>query len=127
VAKPTPIGATSHPQTDGTTYVTAGAAGRSLYSFPVPDSYAGHESTVDTVNSYVWATGQAKVAEVVHWSRVRYTGYSFLAVDVKPADAGHEATLTLRALTEAGTEIDRVVLARTARCTTGQRVSLTGA
>jgi hypothetical protein len=125
VPKATPIGATSHPQTDGTTYVTAGAAGRSLYNFPAPDSYAGNESTVDTVTSYVWASGKVKVPEVVHWSRVRYTGYSFLAIDVKPAPAGQPTTLTLRAVTEAGTEIDRVVLERTARCTGNQRLNLT--
>jgi hypothetical protein len=114
VPKKTPIGATSHAETDGTTYVTAGAAGRSLYSFPVPDSYAGHEHDVDSVPSYVNAAGGVKVPETVTWSRVRYTGYSFLAVDVKPADEGRTTTMTLRAVTENGTEIDRVVLARRA-------------
>jgi hypothetical protein len=114
VSKKTPIGAISHPDTDGTTYVTAGAAGRSLYSFPVPDSYAGHVNDVDSVPSYVWANGGIQVTETVTWSRVRYTGYSFLAVDVKPADQQHKTTLTLRAVTEAGVEIDRVVLERTA-------------
>ncbi|GAA5180424.1 metallophosphoesterase [Rugosimonospora acidiphila] len=114
VSKVTPIGATTHPDTDGTTYVTAGAAGRSLYSFPVPDSYAGHVNDLNSVPSYVWANGGTKVTETVTWSRVRYTGYSFLAVDVRPADEGHKTTLTLRALTEAGTEIDRVVLERVA-------------
>jgi hypothetical protein len=114
VPKPTPIGATSHPETDGTTYVTAGAAGRGLYGFPVPDSYAGHVADLDTVPSYVWANGKIKLAETVTWSRVRYTGFSFLAVDVEPADQHQRTTLTLRALTEAGVEIDRVVLERTA-------------
>jgi hypothetical protein len=114
VSKKTPIGATVHPVTDGTTYVTAGAAGRSLYSFPVPDSYAGHVNDLDSVPSYVWAAGGAKVTETVTWSRVRYTGYSFLAVDAKPADEGRTTTLTLRAVAEDGTEIDRVVLSRTA-------------
>ena len=114
VAKKTPIGSTTHPATDGTTYVTAGAAGRSLYSFPVPDSYAGHVNDLDAYPSYVWGAGGVKVPETVTWSRVRYTGYSFLAVDVQPATEGRTTTLTLRAVTESGTEIDRVVLARTA-------------
>ena len=114
VSKKTPIGATVHPETDGTTYVTAGAAGRSLYNFAVPDSYAGHVNDVDSTPSYVWAAGAVKVTENVTWSRVRYTGYSFLAVDVTPASCGRTASLTLRALTEGGTEIDRVVIARKA-------------
>ncbi|GIF22362.1 hypothetical protein BJ973_002684 [Actinoplanes tereljensis] len=113
-SKKTPIGATVHPATDGTTYVTAGAAGRSLYAFAVPDSYAGHVNDVDEVPSFVWASGAVKVTENVTWSRVRYTGYSFLAVDVQPASAGRTTTLTLRAVTEAGDEIDRVVIAREA-------------
>ena len=113
VSKKTPIGATVHPATDGTTYVTAGAAGRSLYAFSAPDSYAGHVNDVDSVASYVNTANGVKVPETVTWSRVRYTGYSFLAVDVKPADHG-TTTLTLRAVTEAGAEIDRVVIARKA-------------
>ena len=123
VSKKTPIGSTVHTETDGTTYVTAGAAGRSLYSFPVPDSYAGHVNDLDSVPSYVWASGGTKVTETVTWSRVRYTGYSFLAVDVKPADEGRTTSLTLRAITEAGDEIDRVVIARKAGGTSRARLS----
>jgi hypothetical protein len=108
----TPIGDTVHPDSDGTTYVTAGAGGRSLYGFAVPDSYAGNVRDIDEVHSRVAAAGDHKVAEKVGWSRVRYTGYSFLAVDVTPADAGGTATLTLRALAESGDEIDRLVIAR---------------
>jgi 2',3'-cyclic-nucleotide 2'-phosphodiesterase (5'-nucleotidase family) len=115
VARKTPIGATVRPEQDGTTYVTAGAAGRGLYGFPVPDSYAGHERHhIDEVTSYVWADGRNQVREKVTWSRVRYTGQSFLAVDVDPAGEGHTTTLTLRAVTEAGYEIDRLVIARRA-------------
>ena len=115
VSRKTPIGATVHPETDGTTYVTAGAAGPGLYRFGVPDSYAGHVRDRDTVSSYVWAPGRERVPEEVTWSRVRYTGYSFLAVDAAPAAPGRTTTLTLRAVTEAGDEIDRVVLSRKAR------------
>ncbi|WP_239118044.1 purple acid phosphatase family protein [Paractinoplanes ferrugineus] len=110
----TPIGATVHPGTDGTTYVTAGAGGRGLYEFSAPDTYAGHERGIDAVKSFVWNADGDRVDEIVPWSRVRYTGYSFLAVDVRPAHAGRTATMTLRAVTEKGAEIDRLVLARTA-------------
>jgi hypothetical protein len=111
---PTPIGATVRPDRHGTTYVTAGAAGRGLYSFAEPDSYAGHVREVDDVLSAVSNSAGHHVAERVGWSRVRYTGYSFLAVDVAPAAAGSTTTLTLRALTESGTEIDHLTIARKA-------------
>ena len=111
---PTPTGATVRPSKDGTIYVTAGAAGRGLYSFGVPDSFAAHERELDQVPSFVWAAGHEKVPEKVTWSRVRYTGYSFVAVDVKPAQEGRTATMTLRAVTDKGAEVDRVVIARKA-------------
>lgn len=109
VARETPVGDSV---TDGTIYVTAGAGGRGLYRFPVPDSYAGNTHTDEAVPSFVWGAGGAKVPEVAHWSRVRYTDYSFLAVDAKPA---HPATLTLRGIAESGAEFDRVVIHKKAR------------
>ncbi|MFC7279744.1 purple acid phosphatase family protein [Paractinoplanes rhizophilus] len=114
VAKKTPVGDTVHPERDGTVYVTAGAAGRGLYESGNPDSYAGHVHDLDEIESYVWAHGRERVPEKVTWSRVRYAGYSFLAVDVEPADEGHHTTMTLRGVTEHGDEIDRVVIARKA-------------
>jgi hypothetical protein len=45
---------------------------------------------------------------------VRYTGYSFLAVDAAPAAPGSTTTLTLRALTELGGQIDNLTIARKA-------------
>jgi hypothetical protein len=112
------IGGTVDPRRDGTVYVTAGGGGRSLYSFDAPDSFAGRRGHVDEIESYVWVDGPGHVPEQiperVTWSRVRYTGYSFVAVDVEPARAGHTSTLTLRAVTEDGAEIDRVVIARRA-------------
>jgi hypothetical protein len=121
--KKTDIGATVDPEHDGTIYVTAGAAGGGLYGFDVPDTYAGHEKELDEVPSYVWADGRERVPEKVTWSRVRYTGYSFVAVDVHPAEEGHTTTMTLRAVTEAGKEIDRVVISRKARGAARQRLS----
>jgi hypothetical protein len=113
-ARKTPVGDTVLPDKHGTTYVTAGAAGRSLYRFAVPDSYAGNVHDVDVVLSAVSNPAGHHVQELVDWSRVRYTGYSFLAVDVAPATAGSTTTLTLRALTESGTEIDHLTIARKA-------------
>ncbi|GAA2633317.1 hypothetical protein Adu01nite_13610 [Paractinoplanes durhamensis] len=108
-AKKTPIGSTVHPWADGTTYITAGAGGRGLYEFP-----EGQEKQHDGVRSYVWNADGNRVPETVGWSRVRYGGYSFLAVDVRPAPPGETTTMTLRGVTEKGVEIDRVVLARKA-------------
>jgi hypothetical protein len=62
----------------------------------------------------VWADGRERVPEEVAWSRVRYTGYSFVAVDVAPAHAGGTTTLTMRAVSDRGKEVDRVVIARKA-------------
>ena len=114
VPKKISIGETVDPARDGTIYVTAGGGGRGLYSFDAPDSYAGHRHDADEIKSYVWADGRAQVPETVTWSRVRYTGYSFVAIDSDPAGEGRTTTLTLRAITEAGAEIDRVVIARRA-------------
>ncbi|WP_202234355.1 purple acid phosphatase family protein [Actinacidiphila reveromycinica] len=113
VSKSLPIGATVRPATDGVVYVTAGGAGKSLYSFPVPDSYEGHVQDLDSVPTYYQAKG-GHVAETVHWSRVRYTGYSFLSVDVQPAHAGGESTLTVSAIAESGERIDHFTVARRA-------------
>jgi len=93
--------------------VTAGAGGESVYSFPVADSYEGHEDEVGAVPTYFTGAG-GKVTESVDWSRVRYTGYSFIRVDAKPAPAGRTATLTVRALAATGAEVDRFVVARRA-------------
>ncbi len=46
VVKKLPIGETAYPETEGVVYVTAGAAGRSLYAFTAPDSYEGHLNEV---------------------------------------------------------------------------------
>jgi hypothetical protein len=53
-SKKTPIGAKTYPAVDGNDLRHAGGAGRSLYSFPVPDSYAGPVNDLDSVPSYVW-------------------------------------------------------------------------
>jgi hypothetical protein len=115
VSKQAPIGTTVNSERDGIVYVTAGAAGRSLYSFPVPDSYEGHVADLDSVDTYHWTKGGVKATETVEWSRVRYTGYSFLAVEVEPAPKGHTAKLTVSAIAESGERIDHFTVARKAK------------
>ncbi|MFF6957607.1 fibronectin type III domain-containing protein [Streptomyces sp. NPDC088197] len=115
VSRQVAIGATTRPETDGVVYVTAGGAGRSLYDFPAPDSVEGAEHHVDSVTTWHSAKGGGKVADTVEWSRVRYTGYSFISVDVEPARPGRESTLTVSALAETGARIDHFTVARRAR------------
>src|SRR3546814_3401986 len=45
--------------------------------------------------------------ESVDWSQARYDNYAVLAVDVVPAPPGRRTTMTLRAITDLGVEIDR--------------------
>jgi hypothetical protein len=114
VVKKLPIGGTAYPETEGVVYVTAGAAGRSLYAFTAPDSYEGHENEVESVAAFI-NTKDGKVNETVAWSRVRYLNYSFLRVDVQPASKGRTATLTVRGIAETGAEVDRFTVARKAK------------
>ncbi|MET7916307.1 metallophosphoesterase family protein [Streptomyces avermitilis] len=111
VTKKLPIGGTAYPETEGVVYVTAGAAGRSLYAFTAPDSYEGHENDVESVSAFVNLKG-GKQNETVAWSRVRYLNYSFLCVDVTPAAKGRTATLKVRGIAESGEEIDHFTVAR---------------
>ncbi|MEV0531988.1 metallophosphoesterase family protein [Kitasatospora sp. NPDC050463] len=112
VSKAVPSGATLEPATDGVVYVTAGAAGRSLYGFDAPDTYEGHENRLDSVDTYHFAKGGVKVTEKVEWSRVRYTGYSFLKVDVTPAQLGQKSSMKVTALAENGTQVDHYTILR---------------
>ncbi len=125
-----PDRSTVHPATDGTTYIVVGSGGRPRYPFQdgtkeryrgdgVSDSDPGASSQV--TNSYVWRgpgtdtpirNPAVQEPESVDWSQVRYDNYAFLAVDVVPAAPGQTTTMTLRALTDNGREIDRVVLSR---------------
>ncbi|MGW7268189.1 purple acid phosphatase family protein [Streptomyces sp. NPDC054842] len=111
VARELPIGGTAYPETDGVVYVTAGAAGRSLYAFSATESYQGHEKDLESVSSFVCVDG-GRQDETVAWSRVRYLDYSFLRVDVTPAPKGRTATLTVRGIAETGEEVDRFTVAR---------------
>ncbi|MBG0855035.1 metallophosphoesterase family protein [Streptomyces spinoverrucosus] len=114
VTKKLPIGGTAYPETDGVVYVTAGAAGRSLYAFSADQSYQGHEKDIESVSSFVCVDG-GKRDETVEWSRVRYLDYSFLRVDVTPAPKGRPTTLKVRGIAETGEEVDHFTVSRRAK------------
>ena len=128
-----PDRSTVRPAEDGTTYVLAGSGGRPRYPFQegsaeryrgdgIPDDSPGAGPQV--TNSYVWRgpgydeafrNPATQEPESVDWSQARYDDYAVLAVDVVPAPPGGRTTMTLRAVTDLGVEIDRVVLERVAR------------
>jgi hypothetical protein len=126
-----PDRSTVRPAVDGTTYVLTGSGGRPRYPFQpgsteryrgdgISDSAAGAGTVVQ--NSYVWRgpgvdtdpmrNPATQEPESVDWSQARYADYAVLAVDVVPAGPGQITTMTLRAVTDRGVEIDRVVLER---------------
>ncbi|WP_371602781.1 metallophosphoesterase family protein [Streptomyces sp. NBC_01220] len=109
VRRRVPIGERTDPTRDGIVYVTAGGAGKALYDFPVPDSYEGHVADRDSVDTYHVVKGGGKAVETVEWSRVRYTGFSFLAVEV---ETGRDARMKVTALAETGERIDHFEISR---------------
>ncbi|MFD5034488.1 purple acid phosphatase family protein [Streptomyces sp. NPDC058405] len=109
VRRRVPVGESVSSVRDGIVYVTAGGAGKALYGFPVPDSYEGRVADVESVRSYHWDTDGAKAPETVEWSRVRYTGFSFLAVEVT---SGHRPELRVSALAETGERVDHFTVTR---------------
>ncbi|MFF5717813.1 fibronectin type III domain-containing protein [Streptomyces buecherae] len=118
VAKEVPIGESVDPARDGIVYVTAGGAGKALYSFPVPDSYEGHVRDRDHVRTYHWVKGAEKEGkaekseEDVEWSRVRFTGFSFVAVSVR---AGARPRMRVTTLAESGERVDHFEITRSRR------------
>ncbi|GGY87144.1 purple acid phosphatase family protein [Streptomyces poonensis] len=111
VGRRVPVGASTDPTRDGTVYVTAGGAGKALYSFPegVGDSYEGRTDDLESVRSYRWTKSGDRAPETVEWSRVRYTGFSFLSV---AAETGPAARLEVTALAQDGTRIDHFEVRR---------------
>jgi hypothetical protein len=107
-----PIGSTITPATQGTTYVTAGGGGESLYNFAAPDSYEGHIDNDSAVPGFINEPGGTTTTETVAWSRIRYTGYCLLVVESTPASHGGASRLNVRGLAEDGSELDRFTLAR---------------
>jgi 3',5'-cyclic AMP phosphodiesterase CpdA len=119
-AVPAPDGATVRPETDGTTYVCVGSGGRPRYTWQDGETdryrgFAGPDSGVD-VASHVALGGEDHQPERVDWSQARYLDYAYVTVDVTPPPGPAQTTrLTLRATTDTGQEIDRVVLERRSR------------
>jgi hypothetical protein len=113
-----PDGATVHPATEGTTYICVGSGGRPRYSWQpgVSDRYRGNTGpdTGVMVNSFVNVAGGGKQPETVDWSQARYLDYAVLQVDVTPGAPGADSTMTVRAISDQGAEIDAVTLKRAA-------------
>jgi Calcineurin-like phosphoesterase len=111
-----PDGATVDSAKSGTTYVCCGSGGRPRYGWQhgETDRYRGSTSPDTAVTSFVAGPDGSKKSETVEWSQTRYLDYAFLAVHVTPAPAGQTTTMSVRAITDAGIEIDRVDLTRTA-------------
>ncbi|MFJ3235328.1 purple acid phosphatase family protein [Streptomyces sp. NPDC086787] len=110
-ARPVPVGASTDPTRDGIVYVTAGGGGRDLYSFPsgVKDSYEGNIARHDEVKTFHWTESKVPVPETADWSRVRYTGFSFLSVE---AETGTVPRLKVSALAQSGDRIDHFEVRR---------------
>ncbi|KPM51105.1 phosphoesterase [Frankia sp. R43] len=111
-----PDGSTIEPAKDGTTYITAGSAGRPRYAFQAgePESYRGHIVAGSNVvpNSYAWQSDGTKLTESISWSRTRFDNYAFVAIESDPGRPGGTSTLTVRGIDEYSKEFDRVVLRR---------------
>ncbi|MGW1613154.1 purple acid phosphatase family protein [Streptomyces sp. NPDC002285] len=111
VGRQVPIGASTDPTRDGIVYVTAGGGGKELYGFPagVEESYEGHVTERESVDTFTWTKSRATKAESVQWSRVRYRGFSFLTVE---AEGGTKPRLKVSALAQDGERIDHFEVRR---------------
>jgi hypothetical protein len=113
-----PNGSTVHPATDGTTYVCAGSGGRPRgpWQQGETDRYQGQAGADSgtTVDSVLHVVGGGSVPETVDWSQARYLDYAMLSVNVVPGAPGTDSTMTVRTISDQGTLIDTITLARTA-------------
>jgi hypothetical protein len=113
-----PDGATVHPATDGTTYICAGSGGRphDRWRPTETDRYRGNPSpdSGESVATIVSLGPDQQEVQQVDWSQARYSDYAVLAVDVVPGTPGTSSTMTVRAITDLGQEIDTVTLTRPA-------------
>jgi len=111
-----PDGASVDPGKNGTTYICCGSGGRPRYGWQPgeTDHYRGSTGpgSGSVVKTFVAGHHGTKAAETVDWSQARYLDYAFLAVHVTPAPPGGRATMSVRAVTDGGAEIDRVDLVR---------------
>ncbi|MFJ6740075.1 purple acid phosphatase family protein [Streptomyces sp. NPDC091279] len=111
VGRTVPVGGSTDPTRDGIVYVTAGGGGKDLYGFPtgVQESYEGHVTRRDSVETFAWTKAREQKAETVAWSRVRYRGFSLLTVEAR---AGGSPRLTVSALAQNGERIDHFEVRR---------------
>ena len=77
----------------------------------LPTATKDNVDNVASVASFINEPGGTETKETVPWSRVRYTGYALVVVDVNPSAFG-PSTMLVRILNEGSTEIDRFTLAR---------------
>jgi hypothetical protein len=111
-----PDQSTVWPAHDGTTYICVGSGGRPRYGWQPGegDRYRGgpHPDSGTVVHSYLAGPGGTKTPETVDWSQSRYLDYAYLSIEVHPARPGGIAAMQVTAITDLGTEIDRVELLR---------------
>ncbi|HKN37914.1 MAG TPA: phosphoesterase, partial [Acidimicrobiia bacterium] len=86
--------------TGGVTYLCAGGGGGQTFPMSVAPL------------STVTVEGGARIPERAPWSAFRYNDHSLLLIDVEPPGAGGATTLTVRAVSAAGAEFDRLTLLR---------------
>lgn len=111
VRRPAPSGASITPEVDGTTYIVVGGGGIGLTNFDVPDRYlGGAHAPRGAITSGLWTPDGRSVREEGSWSQARFSGYSLLAIDVRPGRS--RSTMCVRALRENGALVDTVTLVR---------------
>jgi hypothetical protein len=111
-----PDNAIVYPATDGTVYYTVGSGGRPRYPFQLgeQETYRGNEIADTFVpNSYVWTLQGDKRSEAADWSRVRFSNYAFIRLDVRPGQLMSEMDVV--AVDEYGREIDKLTFRRPVR------------
>ena len=91
-------------------YVTAGAAGRSLYSFNAPLSYEGHENEVDSVASFI-NTKERQAERDRHLVAGALPRLLLPARGRRTRGQGSTATLTVRGIAETGEQVDHFTVA----------------
>jgi hypothetical protein len=106
----------------GTTYIVAGAAGKSLYDFDgnsvtpgtIPDSYLGNVNNDSAIPTYINSDTTGGITNVtVDWSETRYTGYCLLVVDSEPGwRPGATSKLKITGLAEDGSVLDYLEIVR---------------
>lgn len=103
-----------YPETDGTVYYVVGGGGAAHGEFDSGESYRGHVLPDTAVaKSGLWNRDGKQEFEAVSWSRVRYSRYSFIRVDVRPGVFSSEMDVT--AVDALGNEFDRVTFRRLVR------------